>query len=568
MRTILLFAFLGIGLGLFGQTTAPKEKYWIFFTDKGDLSAIKATDILSEWTLQRRMLRGIPIDLKDYPVNPQYVSGVAGLGIEKMKSSKWLNSMTAKMDADDVAAVLALPYVKEVRKCRSYSLDYGWIDSDVSSKTTGHFPEETQGQNSILGLDVLHNADGGRLIGSGIRIAVMDNGFRGVDTVFAFQHLHEDGRILATHDFVEGDDDVFTHNYRGLSGLGGSEKHGTWVLSLIAGFEYTFYEGAAPGATFLLARTENDSIESHQEEDNWIAAAEWADSIGVDILSTSLGYSTDMADGTDYTYADLDGNTAIITLGADIAASRGLLVVNSAGNEGNHAWKYVTSPADGDSVVAVGAVDKDGIRTNFSSFGPTADGRIKPDLMAMGGGNKIVDPNGLVKTGSGTSFSCPMLSGFAACLWQSKPELTNMELLAFMKQSADRYLSPDTAYGWGIPNGPLALDLIHEGEKVGITAADELLNEHGVVLFPNPASEWFSLLIENYFEGGYTGEIQIHDVSGRKVFQEEFAVMNLINEVRVDRNAHPTRFATGLFYVSLFNKDSGECYFRGKVILD
>jgi len=288
-------------------------------------------------------------------------------------------------------------------------------------------------------------------IGSGVLIAVLDGGFLSADQIPSLLDLHNRKGIKYTYDFVRNEPYVYDFH-----------THGTAVMSILAGQIDNTIQGTAPGADFMLLRTEDVDSETATEEDFWIAGAEFADSAGADIISSSLGYYSFDDPSFNYTFSDLNGNTAFITRAADIAASKGILVVNSAGNERNNEWLRIISPSDGDSVVCAGAVDSDKIISVFSSAGPSADSRVKPDNVALGVG--VIIQTSLTGTtrSNGTSFSCPMLSGMSACLMQAVPEATNKEIIDVLHSSADRYLFPDSLYGYGIPDMANALAILQD----------------------------------------------------------------------------------------------------------
>ncbi|HSL89814.1 MAG TPA: S8 family serine peptidase, partial [Ignavibacteriaceae bacterium] len=295
-------------------------------------------------------------------------------------------------------------------------------------------------QNNLINVPLVHSLG---YTGSGVTICVMDAGFGNL-THEAFQSMN----IIAMYDFVDG------------SAVLGSHSHGTAVLSILGGFKEGQIIGPAYGADFILARTEDVGSETPVEEDNWIAALEWADSIGVDITSTSLGYLDFDPPYTSYTWEDMDGNTATITIAADLAVAKGIFVVNSAGNEGFHSTRNtLIAPADGDSVFSIGAVNSSGVRTSFSSVGPTVDGRIKPDVMAMGSGVYYAALSGnQYLSGGGTSFSCPSVSGVSALLLEANPGLTPMELRDIFRNTSSQSSNPDREYGWGIVDAFEALN--------------------------------------------------------------------------------------------------------------
>ncbi|MDX5345905.1 MAG: S8 family serine peptidase, partial [Hymenobacteraceae bacterium] len=304
--------------------------------------------------------------------------------------------------------------------------------------------------------------------GRGSLIAVFDTGFPGVNLTAPFDSLRQQNRIVATGNFVSGGSAVY-HSY----------EHGTNVLSIIAANQAGTYVGAAAQASFALAITENMASETHQEELNWAAAAEWADSLGADIIQSSLSYRYFDAGQGDYTDADLDGNTAIITVAADKAASKGILVVNSAGNDGMFTFPLsplISPPSDGDSVLTVGAVNGAGQYSPISSIGPTADGRVKPDVVARGANTPFITSGGSVGYTSGTSLSTPIVSGLAACLMQANPGATNMQVYQAIIRSASRYSNPNNQYGFGLPDACKADSLLKiiTGTKASLKQPEEV----------------------------------------------------------------------------------------------
>ncbi|OGX85145.1 hypothetical protein BEN47_02085 [Hymenobacter lapidarius] len=311
--------------------------------------------------------------------------------------------------------------------------------------------------------------------GEGMQIAVFDAGFPGVDKISALQPLFQDKRLAGTRNFVDGGTSVYIRN-----------GHGTNCLSTMAGNQPGFYIGSAPKATFHLCITEDTNSEHPIEEANWLAAAEYADSVGVDIISSSLGYTTFDRPSKSYTYADMNGRTAISTRAATMAARVGILVVNAAGNEGDDPWRYISAPADADSIISVGAVDSLGNRANFSSFGPTVDGRIKPTLSAMGQAAAVLSPNGSAFRGNGTSYACPVLAGMAAGFWQANPTLTAQQVIAALRATASQSAAPNNNLGYGIPNFVTAHNAINPAKPLqpnGRQPAD------GLGLYPNPTGD-------------------------------------------------------------------------------
>lgn len=485
--------------------TAP-NKYWIQFTDKNNTpySLSSPSDFLSSRAIQRRQAQGISYSANDLPVDPAYVAAIENLGVQVLTRSKWFNAVSIfTTDPGALAQIQALSFVQATQKViqlktfheEGISL-YREIDFNKSAAPLS-FYNYGAGTNQIemLNGQVLHN-DG--FTGEGKVIAVLDAGFLNVDTLPIFQNLWDHKQILGVRDFVTGDSTVF-EDY----------SHGMSVLSLMGGYLPGQLIGTAPGASYWLLRSEDVSSEYMIEEDNWVVAAEFADSVGADIINSSLGYTTYDDPAQNYTYADMDGNTARITMGADIAASKGILVVNSAGNSGANAWHYIGAPADGDSVLAVGATDQYGDYATFSSTGPTYDGRIKPNVAAQGGPAAVQSASGSISYGNGTSFSSPIIAGMAACLWQAHPGMTHMQLLESIQQSGSQYMAPDSLLGYGIPNfaqASMILDRI------------EILQQNNFSTSPNPFIDFFNL--EMYLPDSQDITVQLYDLMGRMHYEQ------------------------------------------------
>ena len=323
--------------------------------------------------------------------------------------------------------------------------------------------------------------------------------FTGLTVSHAFDYLRDQGRILGYRDFVHSGGNIFNES-----------SHGMEVLSTMAGYLPGLMIGTAPSASYWLLRSEDVTSEYRIEEANWLLAAEFADSAGVDIISSSLGYSTFSDSLMNYSYSMLNGKTALVTRAAEKAFSKGMLVVVSAGNEGNDPWGYITPPADGKNVLAVGAVADDRGLAYFSSRGPTADNRIKPDVDAVGYQTVIITPNGTTGLGYGTSFAAPQIAGMAACLWEASPLSTNHEILQAIRRSSDHYSSPDTAYGYGIPDFMLAL--------WSITVQDTTKETPPLVAYPNPFSATTGLSIVNATLD--IKQVHIFSASGKLVYSK------------------------------------------------
>jgi subtilisin family serine protease len=345
--------------------------------------------------------------------------------------------------------------------------------------------------------EYLHNSG---FRGQGITIAVLDAGFRNYSTISAFDSLKKNNQILGQYDFVNNETSVNEDN-----------AHGLYCFSIMAANLPGQYVGSAPKASYYLFRTEDEFSEYPVEEHNWVVAAEQADSLGADMISSSLGYSLFDDPAFHHSHADMNGNTTMVTRGADLAARKGMIVCNSAGNSGNDSWKYIIAPADGDSVLAVGAVDANGTIAGFSSYGPSSDGQIKPDVASVGAGTYVIATNGAVAQGDGTSFSNPNMAGLIACLWQAFPEFSNMQIIDAVKRSASKYSNPDDRVGFGIPNMRLAYQLLLEKKYEG------LLEDEWVKAFPNPFMADLSVLVKAKESG--TVQYMLFDMAGKMIHQ-------------------------------------------------
>ena len=423
----LLIAFLLIS----PFTTEAQQQWMVYLRDKqqGEFNPYTYFDAKS---IDRRLRSGIPIDdPTDWPVNRNYVNQITPLVNDVVMTSRWFNAVAVEADALQMLNVKNLPFVIDiewVEPTRTEVAEYPDYDTSLMKNQA----EVLRGQLQTLGVEAWRKAG---IDGKGIRIAIFDVGFDNADKVPAFDHIRADKRLIATHDFTnrKKGDDVFYGN-----------AHGTEVWSCIAGKIDDIQIGLATGAEFLLAKTEKDS-EKFSEELNWLAAAEWADKNGADIINSSLGYT-----GKRYFNWQMDGKTSFVSRAANMAARKGMLVVNAAGNEGTDAWHKIGAPADADSVLSVGGIDpKTGYHTAFSSYGPTSDKRMKPNVSAYGHVTAAA-PSGLTST-QGTSFSSPLVAGFAACAWQSNRSLTSMQLFREIEKSGNLYPYFDYAHGFGIP---------------------------------------------------------------------------------------------------------------------
>jgi serine protease AprX len=460
---------------------------WIYFTDKGENIPQKLADAqqsISSRALARRQksMKGkAPISELDIPVAAEYKATLQPFLNSIRHESKWLNAISVKVKKNNLDEIAAFDFVEKIDLVRTGKRDNVAIEKvDNNTPTKLETPQSalynldyglSLTQVEQIGVPIVHDLG---YSGQGIMICLMDAGFRNISTLPIFSNMD----VLATYDFVNNDsnvDDEATDM--------GTGSHGTATLSTIGGFLEGTLIGPAYSATYLLAKTENTESETVVEEDNWVAAAEWAEGLGVDITSTSLGYFN-FDDGEFYSPEELDGNTATITIAGDLLASMGVLVVNSAGNSGDGVTT-IGAPSDGNEVFAIGAVTADGTKSGFSSVGPTGDGRIKPDVMAMGSAVRVASWNGTFNNGSGTSFSCPIAAGAAALLMEMVPTATNLEIMDALRNTASNAATPDNQIGWGIINLFAAfeyLTFVDQQAPTAVCNAMQLeLDENGMV---------------------------------------------------------------------------------------
>ncbi|MES2513519.1 MAG: S8 family serine peptidase [Bacteroidota bacterium] len=479
IKTVLIFSLL---ISAFSEAYAQfPGKYWVKFTDKNGspYSVSNPTSYLSLRSITRRTNQNIAIDLTDIPVNQTYINQVNATGAQVFQRSKWMNAAIVIVNSSSqLSAINSLtcvsgsaPVGKYIKTKTSEELtdqsDASAVKKQTNVTAFNYGPSFTQANQ--IGADCLHQL-GYR--GQGMVIAVIDAGFENVNTNPVFDSLRNEGRLLGTRDYVQGNTSV-NEDY----------LHGANCLSLMAGNTPGQLIGTAPKASYWLLRSEDAATERIIEENNWVVAAEFADSVGADITTTSLGYTTFDISSQNHVYADLDGRTAVASIAATMASRKGMFVLNAAGNEGGGSWNYVGVPADADSICTVGAVDGSGIHAGFSSVGPTADGRIKPDLSSMGQGVYVCNSNGFFSSGNGTSYATPILAGAVACLWQANHAKTNMQLLQILKATSSKSTNPDNLYGWGIPSMCAAFNFMNATD----VHVNEMSKQTNFDVFPNPA---------------------------------------------------------------------------------
>ncbi len=465
-----LLAFCVLAAWTSSAQIDPSTRYWVFLNEAifegAAWSPQRGQAALTPEAIERRLRQNIPMHATDYPLSSRALDQVRSSGVVLYRKSRWLRAVSVIATLEQLVTLRGLPGVVEIRPVAKLKQSASEFHS-TPVKTAYEGSEEglqaySYGQSlaqvNQINLIPLHNAG---YAGAGINIALMDGGFSGVELHSAFTGAWSQGRILLTHDFVDNDTNVFQMGSHGMS-----------VLSTIcADLDGTFV-GTAPEANYFLFRTEDELTETLVEEDNWVIASEWADSLGVDVINTSLGYTTFDNGIGDHSYADLDGKTTVISRAATAAARTGMIVVVAAGNEGASSWKYISCPADADSILSIAAVDGMDLRAAFSSQGPTADGRIKPDLGARGVSATLMNGSGQVGTGSGTSFASPITCGAMACLLQAvkanQSTYDIQDVFDVLRQNSSQASKPDTLLGWGVPNFSAALSAmgLEEGPEV------------------------------------------------------------------------------------------------------
>ena len=529
MRRI-TFLLLFLTAALFAQAQVATNIYWVQFTDKNNspYSIDNPEAFLSERALQRRANQGIGIDEYDIPVNPQYLQAVADCGAQLLNPSKWLNGVSVYTTHSYVIdAINALEFVETVRNCpndpQAQELKEIWLNNSIKETENPRdmFGYYGGGQTQITQLNgnILHDSG---YQGEGMIVAILDGGFIGADSHECFDNMREEGRLLGVRDFVYGSTSVYSQS-----------SHGTSCLSTMAAYVPNTFVGTAPKASYFLMHTEDGYSENIVEEYNWVSGAELADSLGADLCTTSLGYIDFNMSQWDHPFEHFDGKTAPMTIGAEIAASRGMVCLNSAGNEGDGTCT-LGIPADAEHILTVGAVDRNGNRAYFSSVGPTYDGRIKPDVMAMGQDTYVADGYGDYYNGSGTSFSTPVLAGALTCLRQYCPYISVQEFCDIVRQCGDHADNPNNRYGYGIPDLAKAMDLLHVEDNP--MHVDEIIN-----VYPNPAQGDVHVMLKE----GHNANITVYDFMGRQLYNYSF---NGLNHTTLE--SYLNTLGSGLYFIN------------------
>jgi len=515
---------------------AQDKVHLIYFKDKENslYSLDNPSEFLTEKALKRRQKQNISIQFRDLPVNLDYIQQVQATGAKVLYPTRWFNGVLIETDEVTFSEVQKLECVQQTAtlskalKIQTEFEEFHLSPNSSPSTNNRRLESEDYGasltQIQLLGINKMHEQN---FRGEGMTIAVMDNGFLDVDINPMFEHL----TVLGTYDFVSQNNSVYK-----------SGSHGTQVLSVMGAYKPSELIGGAYNASFYLFVTEDNDSESRAEEAFWLIAAERADSLGVDIISTSLGYNQFYNFELDYNTSDTDGNTSLITKAADIAVSTGMVVVTSAGNEGQSTWGTITFPADGDSVLAVGSVNSAGDYYIGSSRGYSADGRVKPDVVAMGVSTVTSNSGGFPRRKTGTSFAAPSVTALVAGVWQSQPDLTAVEVIERIRRSGSQFYNPDDKMGYGIPNF----------ERTQTTTALETESyKQKIKIYPNPVENILSVLFNqsNFNEAVL---VKIYTNLGKLVYQNTILLQNQFFQIPLSK----TQFPSGMYLLVLESDSS------------
>ena len=500
MKKKLLF----ISFILFSFNTSAQEDAWLYLNAKDNVANALANPItiLTQEAIDRKNSHGVSIDFRDVPVDETYITLLKNAtGITVLAKSKWFNAVHVQGIKADIDNLLAESFVDHIEFAdRNLNASRSVVVKDkfeIENKQTNLEYGNALNQVEMINVDDLHMLG---YTGEGIIIAALDAGFGRVNTMSGFQRLRDAGKILGSYDFYNRSSNVYIDE--------ACCYHGTVTLSTMAGYFENEYSGTAPDASYYLFRTDNATINELDkpiEETLWVEAAERADSLGTDVISSSLGFISWFEDKYNYTAADMDGNTAFITRGANMAFEKGMLVVNSAGNEGADG---LIAPADAMNVLTVGAVDSSEDYAYFSSQGSAYQPSQKPDIVAQGWQSAVIHESDEVRVAHGTSYSSPIVAGAVACLWQALPNKTNAEIIQLVKESVSQYNSPDNFLGYGIPDFGLALNLALSVEK-------EKMDVFSV--YPNPVKNTLQISFPSNVE---KANFQLYNILGKLVMNK------------------------------------------------
>ena len=520
---LLLFVFL--------SQTVEAQKYAIFFKDKDGTpySLSHPEKFLSQRALERRGKFDIKLTNDDLPVNPTYVAAVENIGATVLFSSKWLNCTLAQIsDAAMLEDIKKLACVDSIVFVHPYQTNLQPQEDKPTTSDAPPIPLKKydpfygNASNQIEQINGIKLHEKG-YEGEGVLIAVLDGGFRNANTISAFSHLYESGRLLMTKDFIESGGDVYRSDISG---------HGASVLSCMAAYLPNQMVGTAPKASYCLFRTEDTSSEYIIEEYTWVIGAEAADSIGADLINSSLIYTVYDDPAMSHSYSDMDGKTTIASIGARKAVERGVFVCASAGNEGNNAsWQWIGTPADVVEALTVGAVQQNGQYASFSSIGPNAAGEQKPNVMAQGFSAAIVNTEGAVTTGNGTSYSSPIICGMVACLLQASPFTKPETLKNAIEASSSLYTTPSYQMGYGIP------DFYKVLQSLPVMEHSKCNN---ILIYPNPVSDMLTIKSKQHLN-----KALLYDITGQLVAEQSFLLYNY--------QITTQKLSAGIYVIHLYN---------------
>jgi len=535
MKNLLFYFTFFVCFSAFSQ-----EDAWVYFNDKPNAITQLNTPLnfLTQRALDRRTNQGIALNVNDVPIHQPYINQIAAIpGITVKAKSKWLNCLHIRGSIASINALTLLSFVNHVDFANRllnvktvYLNQINPINKQLDVQTTFNYGDSAN-QIQMLNGHLLHQAN---YTGTGKIIAVLDSGFINVNSTAPFQRLFDNNAILGGYNYVNQTTNVYDlHN------------HGTMTLSCMGGFVDGALVGTAPDAKYYLFVTEDVAEENPVEESYWVEAAEEADRLGVDVISTSLGYYGYDNPAYSHQYSDFNGNTAFASKGANLAFSKGMIVVASAGNSANspEPLNHVGVPAEATNVVAVGAVRFDETYATFSSIGPSFDGRVKPDVMAKGSAAVVANTSGAIQTASGTSFSCPIMAGMIASFWQAVPNLSNQQVVNFVKQSSDRFTNPNPQFGYGIPDFQLALQnaLLSTNEN----------QQSQFQFFPNPTNSSVTF-VNNDFVGNI---MQFYNNLGQLVLSK--VIENTVQVISLES------LNSGIYYFTISTSNTN---YQGKII--
>lgn len=533
-KLLLIFTILCIQQGF-----AQSQDAWVFFADKENVEASLADPILimTQEAIDRKTLQGTPIDERDVPVNENYITQIKNIYNMTVRSkSKWMNCIYVIGDQSNIESLLDFSFVTDVEYAdKSLNLFPGGpIENkfalEEASQNINYNYGAAANQIEMLSGDYLHELD---YTGEGMIVAVLDAGFPSIDTNPGFQKMRDENRILGTYDFEAR-----------IENVNGTSSHGFNTSSDIGGFLQDEFVGTAPQASFYFFVTEYTPSETPVEEAWWVEALERSDSLGVDVVNTSLGYRGYDNPNYDHSYEDLDGQTTFSARGANIAFDKGMILVTSAGNSGNTDFPTVGTPGDSPGTLTIGAVNSNGNYASFSSIGPTVDGRVKPDLMAQGVSAAVINTGGNVDFSSGTSFSSPIMAGVVTCLWQARPETPNGNIMQIIRESANLYDNPTDEMGYGIPNFEDAYAALQE-----LVVEDKFLMSN-FALYPNPVTSKINI---SFPQGISNATFTIYSILGNKV---------LLTEISRNLNSVNIESLNSGMYIASINSDNKQISFK------